>query len=293
MANFERALSESYRLYRDNPAFILPHLLESILTIVVLLSAVFTIALAVGVHSGQAGIAEQSFIEAVERGGAGLVAIILLTALLSLFIILLIKAAATVGVISMAEKGYKGEKTSFRSLAGPVKHHLLDMVLFWIAASLIFIVIFGGLLLAPAAFIAAAGPQTSIIAASLFFLLTFPLIAVIFYLAIMFTPQYIVVSGGGVKDSMKKSLSYLRSNTAAVLTYIAIYWVVNIFMIFIMLGLSLIPDVAFYFGNFAGVVAELFFNLISIGIGLVVAPFFEMVKTGMIMDVSEKDTRTS
>ncbi|MFQ5800755.1 MAG: hypothetical protein ACE5HH_03420 [Candidatus Hydrothermarchaeales archaeon] len=289
MVSVEGALGDSLSLYKRNPIFIIPHLVESILTFAVLLSVAVTIILAIGVHVADVALSDpQLLVSQIEGAGLGLLAVIILTILFGVFLISLIKAGALAGVVGMAQRGFKGEKVSWSVAIENAKKHALNIFLFWIVAGLILVFLFVGIFI-PAFFAAVIGLSESLAVALAFLALFVALIlALAFYVSIMFTPQYIVVGSTGIVGSMKESVDFVRRNIGAVLIYIVVVVVFSFFFFSFFGILSLVSDLFSRSSRFLGASLEIFLNLLSIVVSLVVAPYFEMVKTKMITEQENK-----
>jgi membrane-anchored glycerophosphoryl diester phosphodiesterase (GDPDase) len=114
MVEVEGALRESLDIYKKNPVFVLPHFLESILSLGVIISIILTILLSIGVHVVDVALDDpETLTSQIMEGGQGLLAVIILTLLFGVLMISIIKAAALAGVVQMANRGFKGEKITF------------------------------------------------------------------------------------------------------------------------------------------------------------------------------------
>ncbi len=284
MVEVEKALRNSIGLYRKNPAFVLPHLIEAVLTILVFLSMAVTIAMAIGVHFTDALLEEDPvlFISQMFSAGMGLIAIIILSLLFTFFLFVLIKAGALSGVVGMAKKGFKGEKASLGSGFAATRKYTVDILLFWIFIGLIYTAS-TVLVFTPAVVIAALGmPEGLALGATILMLLLTFILGAVFYVLIMFAPQFIVVNGLGTLAGVKKSIAFVKGNPGAVLIYIAVSFIFS-FFVFATLGiLSLLPDLFRNASPFIAVALDIFFLILRFAAGIIIAPYFEIVKTGMI-----------
>jgi hypothetical protein len=95
--------------------------------------------------------------------------------------------------------------------------------------------------------------------------------------------MFIVGTDNGVIKSMRLSLEYVRANLGSVLIYVAVVIVFNFFLFSFFGIVSLLPSI-FGGGSFIRVFLEIFVNLLTFVVGILFAPYFEMVKTRMIMD---------
>jgi hypothetical protein len=285
MAEVERAFRESLNLYKQNPKFVLPHLVESILDLVVLLSMVITIFMAIGVAVEDISIEDPGlFVNQLIAAGAGLIFIIFLTFLFAIFLIYLIKAAAIAGVVGMAFHGFKGEKVSFGGAIESAKRHTVNIF--------IFSVLFGFLIIA--LFVAAFSPlilsalmdfsDTLSVGLTLLAVLVMATISIIIYVGVLFVPQFIVVANAGVFGSIKRSLVFIKQNTGSVLIYVAVALVFNVLVSSFFVIFSFVPDLFYGASELLGFTLEIFLFFFQLGIGLLIAPFFEIVKTRMIIE---------
>jgi hypothetical protein len=287
MVEVEKALRDSIELYKKNPvSFFLPHFVEAILSLVVIISMVVTIFMAIGVHFADIMIDDPSLLfDEIGDVGIGLIAILLATVLLGFFLIFLIKAGALAGVVGMARSGFSNKEVAFKGAIEDAKKYTVDIFFFWIAASLISMSLFV-MAFIPSVFLAVIG-LSQMIAVGMTFLAVFVIFLVVFafFIAVMFTPQYLVVSKSGVFTSMKKSFEFVKNNIGAVLIYIAVIFVFNLFLFGFFGILSLFSNLFYQGSDFVGMSFEIFLFFSRAGVTLVFAPFFEMVKTRMIMDV--------
>jgi membrane-anchored glycerophosphoryl diester phosphodiesterase (GDPDase) len=82
MVEVEGALRESLDIYKKNPVFVLPHFLESILSLGVIISIILTILLSIGVHVVDVALDDpETLTSQIMEGGQGLLAVIILTLL--------------------------------------------------------------------------------------------------------------------------------------------------------------------------------------------------------------------
>ncbi len=288
MVEVERALRESVDLYKRNPVFVLPHLVESILSLVILFSMAITIVLAIGVHVADIMFEEdpQLLLDQITGVGVGLIAIIILTFLFGLFLAILIKAGALAGVVGMGRRGFKGENVTFREAIENAKRHTVDIFLFWILLTIIIIALFAFSII-PAIILSllSASDLLTVAITILAFLIVLVLAATV-YVAVMFAPQFIVVTGAGIVGSIKMSIDFIKGNIGATLIYIAVVLVFNFFLFGFFGIISFLPDLFYESSQFLGASLEIFFFFLRLGVGLIIAPYFEIVKTRMIMKES-------
>jgi hypothetical protein len=284
MVGVEGSLRDSFNLYKENPKFVLPHLVEGILDVAIIISMVITVLLAIGVHVTEVILDDpEALASQISAGGMGLIVILIITFLFAILLITVIKAAAFAGVVGMSKKGFNDGSVGFGQAVSDAKAYGLDVFIFWIIAfsvwSLLVLAAF-----IPSILLGLAGSSETVLVAItlLAFLLTF-ILSIVFYIAIMFTPMFIVGTDNGVIKSMRLSLEYVRANLGSVLIYVAVVIVFNFFLFSFFGIVSLLPSI-FGGGSFLRVFLDIFFNLLTFVVGILFAPYFEMVKTRMIMD---------
>jgi hypothetical protein len=285
MVDVERALGESLTLYKKHPAFVFPHFAELIIDFFIFISMAITIIMAIGVHVADVMLEDPYILaEQITEAGLGLVAVIILTLLFTIFLTSLIKAGAVAGVVGMAHNGFKGERVTLSSGFENAKRHVVTIFLFWIVIWILLGLLFAGAFV-PAIFSAIFGfSEIVAVTATLFALLAVFFVVLVLYVGIMFVPQYIVVADVGVVESMKKSIGFVRKNLVAVIIYIAVVIVFSFFLFGFFGILGLLTELFSQTNQFLGIFLNIFMNLLSIAVSLVVAPYFEMVKTRMIME---------
>jgi len=102
----------------------------------------------------------------------------------------------------------------------------------------------------------------------------------------MFTSQFIVMKNLGIIESMKRSYGFVKSNLADVVIYGTVVFVVSILFAILTGGLSVLVEFTVPSGM-SGAFVRVFLNLFSILAGLVLAPYFEIVKTKLVFDAGE------
>lgn len=269
--------------YRNNPKFVLPHLFEYLLDFaaifIFLLAAVVAIIISMpelGKNFWQLIYYKNAFPSAPFSLMASLIFGVLLLALLMLFF----NACARAAIIGMAKESFAKEKTSLSTGAVSMRKFGLDILGFNFIIILIAIALLAAIFLPVVllAFFRASGLTAIALLLPLFF---FASLAVI-YVAILFAPQQIVVKELGVLAGMKESYGFVRRNLGAVLIYVAVAIAVIIFMVVLSFLVSLL--LSFTKNEFLRIAFWVFENLFSLALGLIIAPYFEIAKTFMIME---------
>ncbi|MFQ5887547.1 MAG: hypothetical protein ACE5HY_02490 [Candidatus Hydrothermarchaeales archaeon] len=284
----DKAFKDSFRLFKDNLVFILPHFLEYVIDFAMFVAFAIFAVLIIGMGILRAAFSSVQSPEALlsHLGASGffIVFLVILATLVLISATVFISASARTAIIGMAKEGLESEKTSLSTGWENIKKHGLKVFGFMILMGLLLIpLIFLGFF--PAIIISLLNGSGFLRAASLFLsiLLTFLLIAIA-YISIMFAPQCIVLESTGIIEGVKKSYSFVKNNVFLVFEYLIIAVVVSIF-VFGATSLVFFPLNFVARGNAVLRLAVNFFeNLLSLLIGLVLAPYFEIVKTHMVAE---------
>jgi hypothetical protein len=88
MVGVEGSLRDSFNLYKENPKFVLPHLVEGILDVAIIISMVITVLLAIGVHVTEVILDDpEALASQISAGGMGLIVILIITFLFAILLI--------------------------------------------------------------------------------------------------------------------------------------------------------------------------------------------------------------
>jgi hypothetical protein len=266
----KKVLARSLADYKGNPVFILPRLLELLVDLVILFFAGIVIA---GLFLGS--ISYEVFTEPKLpfRTLALSFAALSVAGLLAM----LANASVRAALIAMAvEAGEKGKTTLQKGWLG-VKGYALRIFLYFI----FLISSLGLLVMLPFSAGLIAGPLVAL-------LFPFSIIAfLLLYFFTLFTPQQIVLRDSGVIDALKASAAFVRSSYLAVLGYGGVVLALS-------LGVGLFTSLIFFIINeitrynpFLNLVAKIFHNILALAIGIVISPYFEIVKTYMVLQGEE------
>ncbi len=289
-----KSFKDSFHLFKDNPTFILPHLMEYILDIAILAAfGVFAmILIGVGIFRVILSFNQDPETILSHLGASGFLIVLIL--IFSFFILIsittLLRASSRAAIIGMAEEGLASKKTSLNMGWLNVKKHSLKVfgfiILLWI---IIIPLIFLGFI--PPILISLLIGNEFLMLASMFLsmLLMFLFLAVV-YTMIMFTPQFIVLDSEGILDSVKRSYGFVKNNVLLVLGYIIIAIVISVF-VYIATSILFFP-LHLIARNVAllRISAKIFENIFSILIGLILAPYLEIVKTHMVVEWKNNET---
>ncbi|MFQ5975258.1 MAG: hypothetical protein ACE5J5_02950 [Candidatus Hydrothermarchaeales archaeon] len=284
----EKAFKDSFHLFKDNLKFILPHFFEYVLDFALFIAFVIFAVLLIGVSLLRASFSSFQNPEALAShlGASGffIVSLLILATLVLILATVIFSASSRTAIIGMAKEGLKLKKTSLSTGWINVKEHGLMVFGFIILLGIILIpLVFLGFF--PAIIVSFFNGSGFLRMASLFFsvLLSFLFVAIV-YILIMFTPQCIVLESLGIIDGVKRSYAFVKNNVLLVLEYLVIAVVISIFVI-VATSIGFLPLKFITRGStLGGLVVKIFENLISLLAGLILTPYFEIVKTHMVFE---------
>ncbi len=252
----------------------------------IIITAALTILLAIGARVVNLAMDSPDLIaEEIMNAGFGLISLILLTLLFAVILISIISAGAVAAVVNMAKRGFEGNSTGFSDAIEGARKHSLSVLFYWILLTLGFLSLFlVSLLPAGIMSLAFGGPGMGAVAAAILFMVFASIMVVVLYIGFMFAPQFIVVAETGAIGSMKKSFEYVKMNLGAVIIYLAVVIVFSFFMFAFFGILAFVPELLKESNRFLGTSVEIFSYFLRLIMGLLIAPYFEMVKTRMILN---------
>ncbi|MEE9594481.1 MAG: hypothetical protein V3V92_03690 [Candidatus Hydrothermarchaeales archaeon] len=266
---FSRVIND----YKKNPKFIVPHAIELILNFALISAAALVITMAALALIPSLTIWD---LNALLHGNVPfiLISLIVFGALILVIIITLLGAAARAAIITMAQESHANGTTDLRSGLKGAKRYAGGVFLYKILTGLVLL----ALLVIGAIPFALGSVFFGVFALILAFILYLA-----FYLFVFFTPQFIVAREGGVISGIKDSMEFVENNFSSVLIYVAV-------VIAISLGMALFINILglpgiFIENQFLNIAFIIFHSLFSLGINLVIAPYFDIVKTYMVMEV--------
>jgi len=267
---FSRAIND----YKENPKFIVPHALELVLNIGLMGISAFIVIIAAIALMPSGSIWE---IEAFFHGNIPffLISLIVFIALSLFTILTLLSAVARATIITMAREIRTFGKTDLRSGFDGAKRYAGGLFLFKIITGLVFFV-----LLLTGAIPFALGS----VFLGLFAMALSVIIFLAFYVFVFFTPQFIVTHESGVISSLKDSMNLVEDNLSSVLIYIAVVTALSI-GIAVFINILGLPGM-FIENEFLNMAFVVFHSLFSLGVNLLIAPYFDIVKTHMVMEVN-------
>jgi hypothetical protein len=266
---FSRAISD----YRRNPKFVVPHIVELAIGIVLVTTtaiALLMVGLAYLPSLTPRDIASLFF---------GRVPVMLITLFVFLvislaIIITVVGAAARAAIISMARESHAEGRTSLDTGLSGVKRYTVKVFLFRVLMGFVFMALFAiGII--PFALGSVSFGVLALVLAALLFL--------VFYLFVFLTPQFMVTRNVGVFHGIRESMDFVEKNLFPVLVYVAVAIVINIGAA-IATNILALPGL-FIENEFINMFFSTFHILFSIALGLVIAPYFDIVKTYLVLEV--------
>jgi hypothetical protein len=282
-------LSRSLNLYRRNPNLILPHLIEYMLDLLLIfIFAIFgAIILLLIVGSLTVGS-----VMSLLQGPTPilLISLVILAIVTFFFVALLLNAFARAAVIGMVVEANKDGKTSLGTGIESAKRHGLTIFGYTVAISVIPVVLIGAIVFTgvmAAVFLGEMGGHGTgllSIAFIIFLVLSVLLAYVIIYVLALFSPQKIVIEGCGVIDGIKASFGFVRKYPTEVVIYIGVAAAVIVATSLASMIFA-IPSIVFEnIDHFIAVFFTIIDNIVSIALGLLVAPYLKAVKTLLVLE---------
>jgi len=257
--DFFALIENSFRSYRKNLSLIVPHLVEYVLDFFFSIFFGMIILLSLG-------ISVSSFFNPANfrpKFTFSLVAVLLFCIFLMIFLFLIVNAGKRASIIYMAKETYETEKTGLSSGFKGVKSYWLQILLYLLIVGIVF-------------FIAIALPMIFVYLKksflAVFSLVFLSFFSSLFYFVTLFAPQKIVVENCNAIEGIGKSFRFVRGNLSNVILY-------GLFVSLFYLGLAMlsIPFIR------APEYMAAFFNLIFIIFTIIAPPYFEVLKTYMVV----------
>jgi len=295
--DLEGKLRKAFELCSANLVIFLPRAVELGLQVVTFLvfAVAFLLALGFGLASmGASSVDEiEAFPSLLGTQAFILFAFLIFGGIVLLFLTLLLRGMARAAVIGMAEEGLASGSTGLETGWAAAKKHGFDVFL---ASLLIGIVIL--LLLSvgftPLIFGALAGlDETLLLALGLFGFFIAMIAWVLFQVLTLFAPQEIVLKQKGVLGGIKGSIGFVRQNAIDVIIYIAVVIGISIAVGMLSLGVFMPFSILASNSPFFNVATSISQNLLSVVIGLLLAPYYETVKTAMVAETREGSSSAS
>jgi hypothetical protein len=287
-------LSRSLNLYRRNLIIILPHVVEYALDF--LLIIVFFI-IGVIVLFMVLGSLTPTSIMSLMTGPEPFILIVL--AIFAIFVLftfaMVLNAFAKAAVIGMVIEAEREGKTSLSTGIESAKRHGLSIFGYTLAISFIPAIAIGAVvtivivLAILAGEMVGGGMEFVAIAFSVFFGILGLLAYIVIYVMALFAPQKIVVEKLGVIDGIRASFAFVKKYPTEAVIYVGVA-VAVVAATSIVSMIFAIPGIIFeYINELIAVFFTILENIVSIALGLIVAPYLKTVKTLMILEGDEKD----
>ncbi|MFQ6135595.1 MAG: hypothetical protein ACE5PM_00240 [Candidatus Hydrothermarchaeales archaeon] len=287
-----RSFKDSFHIYKDNLIFLLPHLVKYVIDIGLLLVFGFLALLVIGLGISRIAFASlydpKALISHLGASGFFVIFILLLGFLLLVLVTTFLNASARVAIIGMAEEGIDMRKTDLMRGWSSVKKHALKVFGFMILLFfLLIIAILPGFL--PLILVAIAGASRFLMIASVILgLLSAMILFLLIFVVTLFTPQCIVLEDTGIYGGIKGSYAFVRKNILEVLVYGVVVMIILIVVGIVTVGIF-VPLNFIVGGSVMGkFIVESSRNLFSLLVGLILAPYFEIVKTHMVVSWREE-----
>ncbi|MBU2559273.1 hypothetical protein KKA03_00080 [archaeon] len=283
-------LSKSFDLYKRNPNIILPHFIEYVLDAALVFILVIIGVIVFMLALGSLSIASaMSLIQGPEP--FLLIAFVIFTIAVFVLFVLVLNAFAQAAVIGMVVEANRVGKTSLSTGIESAKKHGLAIFGYILAITFIPAIVFGAIIVAVVVAMAVISAGTGMglaqIALIIFIFSLLTLAFIIIYVMALFTPQKIVIENLGAIDGIKASFGFVKGNVIGVIIFIVVW-------IALLIGTSLasmifaIPSIIFeYMDQFISVFFTILENIVSITLGLLLAPYIEAVKTLMALEEVE------
>ncbi len=289
--DIEGKLKRSFGLCSDNLAIFLPRAIELALEVATFLAFAIFFVILLGLSLSPIALASirdpYTLLSGLEMQAFFLAAFLIFGVFALLFLTMLLRAFARAAVIGMADEGLRTGKMSLATGWRAAKIHGFNV--FW-ALVLVGVII---ILLLAAGFMpffigALLGLGDTLLLAFGFVGLLFGIIAtVLFHVLTLFTPQAVVLNGKGAVEGIKGSIRFVKANPFDVIIYIAVVAGISIAVGMLTFGAFLPISILSGESSFLRVAMEISQNMISVVIGLLLAPYYETVKTAMVAETRE------
>lgn len=291
-----RVFSNSFSTLTGNFKIAVPFIVEYVLNIIATVLLVLTILVALGASllsmaGGDMKVLMYRIMTAQDVLPMEIVVPIIFLTLLTILLLVVINGATLAATVGMSYEALNLGETSYGKGIDTLKAHTGSMVIYFFIVALM-VGTLGIVAFIPAMLGAVIGNVLIAHTLSIFGLLAALLGASVILLISVFTPQQIVIENVGAVGGLKKSFVFVRDNVFDVILYgvasVAIFVVTFMGLAMIFQLLMLIAR-----GEFAVMALQVFQNLISTGVSLVMVAYFELVQTAMVLegkrDIAGKD----
>lgn len=272
MIAVEQILLKSLSDYRKNLKFILPHAFEYALDIAAFFLIAVIILIAIGLSLPSLAVEDlESLYTQIPFFG---IAAVIFGFLLFLFIIIFLNSAARAAIIGMAGDCFQEKRATLSGGLESAKKYGAGVFVYQILLGAAYLVL---VLIAVLTIRFLATGSLLAVALAVFALLFCFLLFLPLYVFTIFVPQEIVLKEKGLIESFKGSFLFVRENFKAVIAYGAVASVVIISVGVLSIGIGLLGS-----EGIGKILAKVLQNLFALIAGLIIAPYFEIVKTYMV-----------
>jgi hypothetical protein len=285
-------LSRSFSLYRRNLVLVLPHLIVTAISLLVLL--VFTLFTALILYWILGSLTITSLMSLLTGPTPFLFIAYLIFGIMAILMLSMILGAhARAAIIGMVIEAEKNGKTSLNTGIESAKKNGLKIfgyvvtisfvpaiVIMFIGAIIVFISVFVISLADPS-----GGAALLLMALVFFVMLLFFLAYIVIYVLALFSPQKIVIEECGIIDGIRKSIEFVRGHPTEVVIYIGVAFAVVVVTSVVSMVFA-IPRIIFQMmdSQFIAIFLQIFETIISTVISLLIAPYLETVKTLLVIE---------
>ncbi len=267
--------SKSLSAYSKNPRLIVPHAVEILLDLAAVFLFLILMALGAVFYIPSLGAVS---IEALLFGEIpfGLIAFIVFMAIVVLALVIFFRAAARAAVINMSLQCYREGQCSLKKGLEGAKERGVGIFLYSLvlAGALVAILALGSIPL-----------LLGSVGIGVFAIVLAVLLSLIIYLFTLFAPQMMVIGGSGVVDSIRMSYRFVDEHFVGVLIYVGAAIAIYVGALFLSFALEAIKFISP--GPTFKLAIGLFGQILSVVVGLLVAPYLEMTKTYMTLEVHD------
>ncbi len=275
--------SNALRDYKNNPKFIIPYLIESLFYLVIWTSVLILIALIIDTF-----MRDFSYWNLVIYGPN--------IPLLSLFLVLMVviigvlstvfvKASVLAAIISMAQNtNQDGGTTLHQGWLGTKKHlQRIFLVKIIVSSSALIMLTLFSIYSINSGF----KDQFSIYLAVLFLILIIITLSISFFT--MFVSQMIVLHNSDVLNSLKYSFLFVVTNFRGVIAYGGLVVLINLA---VFIPLTFIYFFIMYITRYNllfSLATEIFYTILVVIIPIIISPYYEIVKTYLVLEIINKE----
>jgi hypothetical protein len=276
---FSKALGD----YKNNPKFIIPYLIESIFYLVIWTSVLILIA--VIIDTFRRNFSYWNLVNYGPNIPLSSIFLVLMIVIIGVLLTVVVKASAIAAIISMARDTYQDGGTTLHQGWLGTKKYLqgIFLVKIIISSSVLIMIILFSIYSINSGF----KGQFSIYLAVLFLILVIIMLSISFFT--MFVSQMIVLKNPGVLNSLKSSILFVVTNFRGVIAYGGLVILINLA---VFIPLTFIYFLIMYitrYNPFLNLVTEIFYTILVVMVPIIISPYYEIVKTYMVMETVKQE----